>query len=211
MATTLEAIEPVLDPSSWLPRQLPGSVATRWILHRTVAHTATSRASGSARTWSTLSPSRLDRDILVTSAKKFQKGMALQRAKRLLGEGLLTSEGQAHLRHGAPSSRCSTASRCSARRHDGEACPRWRDPPRRTRRSTSRREWAALTLAIVGETPFSSTSGDADRGPRLADRGRAEFRHRVRAEFPGAPRAGSRCRVRVYLLTPLLLIFMMEW
>ena len=37
-------------------------------------------------------------DVLVTSAKKFTKGIALQRAKRLLGEGLLTSEGQMHLR-----------------------------------------------------------------------------------------------------------------
>ena len=37
-------------------------------------------------------------DVLVTSAKKFSKGVALQRAKRLLGEGLLTSEGQAHLK-----------------------------------------------------------------------------------------------------------------
>ena len=36
--------------------------------------------------------------MLVTSAKKFHKGVALQRDRRLLGEGLLTSEGQAHLK-----------------------------------------------------------------------------------------------------------------
>ena len=40
----------------------------------------------------------LARDLLVVSAHKFHKGRALQRAKKLLGEGLLTSEGESHLR-----------------------------------------------------------------------------------------------------------------
>ena len=40
----------------------------------------------------------LIRDLLITSNNKFIKGRALQRAKSLLGEGLLTSEGEAHLR-----------------------------------------------------------------------------------------------------------------
>ncbi|MGI8556141.1 MAG: cytochrome P450 [Pyrinomonadaceae bacterium] len=40
----------------------------------------------------------LIRDLLVTNHAKFVKGRALQRAKGLLGEGLLTSEGAAHLR-----------------------------------------------------------------------------------------------------------------
>src|SRR5690242_6364455 len=38
------------------------------------------------------------RDILVTNQANFTKSRALQRAKILLGEGLLTSEGQFHLR-----------------------------------------------------------------------------------------------------------------
>ena len=38
------------------------------------------------------------RDLLVTANAKFIKGRALQRSKKLLGEGLLTSEGSAHLR-----------------------------------------------------------------------------------------------------------------
>src|SRR5262245_28490600 len=38
------------------------------------------------------------RDVLVTHNKKFMKSEGLQRAKRLLGEGLLTSEGEFHLR-----------------------------------------------------------------------------------------------------------------
>ena len=40
----------------------------------------------------------LVRDLLVTSNDKFEKGRALKRAKSLLGEGLLTSEGEKHLR-----------------------------------------------------------------------------------------------------------------
>lgn len=40
----------------------------------------------------------LIRDLLVTSNHKFVKGRALQRAKGLLGEGLLTSEKEFHLR-----------------------------------------------------------------------------------------------------------------
>lgn len=40
----------------------------------------------------------LIRDLLVTSHAKFFKGRALQRAKSLLGEGLLTSEREFHLR-----------------------------------------------------------------------------------------------------------------
>ncbi|HEX8266400.1 MAG TPA: cytochrome P450 [Pyrinomonadaceae bacterium] len=40
----------------------------------------------------------LIRDVLVTNAAKFHKGRALQRMKRILGQGLLTSEGEFHLR-----------------------------------------------------------------------------------------------------------------
>ena len=40
----------------------------------------------------------LIKDILVTNNRNFTKGRALQRTKRLLGEGLLTSEGATHLR-----------------------------------------------------------------------------------------------------------------
>src|SRR3954464_573255 len=38
------------------------------------------------------------RDLLVTNARNFHKGRGLERAKMLLGEGLLTSEGEFHLR-----------------------------------------------------------------------------------------------------------------
>src|SRR6184192_270685 len=38
------------------------------------------------------------KDVLVTHNRNFTKGRGLQRTKRLLGEGLLTSEGATHLR-----------------------------------------------------------------------------------------------------------------
>src|SRR4051812_16038883 len=38
------------------------------------------------------------REVLVTNNSNFVKGRALQRAKRLLGQGLLTSEGELHRR-----------------------------------------------------------------------------------------------------------------
>jgi cytochrome P450 len=38
------------------------------------------------------------RDILVTNQRNFRKGRGLERSKALLGEGLLTSEGETHLR-----------------------------------------------------------------------------------------------------------------
>ena len=41
---------------------------------------------------------QLVKDVLVTNQKSFFKGRGLERAKRLLGEGLLTSEGETHLR-----------------------------------------------------------------------------------------------------------------
>ena len=41
---------------------------------------------------------QLVKDVLVTNQKSFFKGRGLERSKRLLGEGLLTSEGETHLR-----------------------------------------------------------------------------------------------------------------
>ncbi len=38
------------------------------------------------------------KDLLVTNNRKFEKGRVLKRSKRILGEGLLTSEGEMHLR-----------------------------------------------------------------------------------------------------------------
>ena len=96
-------------------------------------------------------------DVLVTSAKKFMKGIALQRAKRLLGEGLLTSEGQMHLRqrrtiqplfHRQQVQRFAEA----MVRH----AVRWRDSVQDGATIDVTAEMGELTLAIVGETLFST-------------------------------------------------------
>jgi cytochrome P450 len=94
---------------------------------------------------------------LVTRADHFHKGRALQRSKRLLGEGLLTSEGEHHRRqrrlaqpafhrkriesYGA--AMVDYAARDSARWRDGETLD-------------MTQEMMRLTLAIVGKTLFDA-------------------------------------------------------
>ncbi len=107
----------------------------------------------------------LIRDLLVTNNAKFIKGRALQRSKRLLGEGLLTSEGTAHLRQRrmiqpafhhrkiAEYARAMTefAGKMSGEWNDGEV----RDIDK---------EMMRLTLQIVGKTLFSANvDGEADK------------------------------------------------
>ena len=67
---------------------------------------------------------QLIRDILVTHQRNFMKGRGLQRAKRLLGDGLLTSEGAAHLRQRRLMQPAFHRERIAAYgRHDGRAMP----------------------------------------------------------------------------------------
>jgi cytochrome P450 len=103
-------------------------------------------------------------DILVTSARKFMKGIALQRAKRLLGEGLLTSEGQVHLRQ-----RRTIQPLFHRQQVQGFAeamvrhAVRWRDSLTDGQVLDLTDHMGALTLAIVGETLFSAdVQQDAD-------------------------------------------------
>ena len=93
------------------------------------------------------------RDVLVTNKRNFMKGRGLQRAKRLLGEGLLTNEGEAHLRQrrlaqpafhreriaGYAQTMASYADRTRAEWKEGE-------------RLDIGREMMELTLAIAGKT-----------------------------------------------------------
>src|SRR5215204_7646973 len=112
------------------------------------------------------------RDVLVTHHARFKKGRALQRAKRLLGEGLLTSEGdfwRRQRRLAAPafhrqriSSYAETmveyAEKTSARWRDGETFD-------------VSGEMMRLTLAVVGKTLFDAdVESDADEvGAALAE------------------------------------------
>jgi cytochrome P450 len=97
------------------------------------------------------------RDLLVTDAAAFHKGRGLERAKRLLGEGLLTSEDPVHLRHrrmmqpafhqeriaGYGAVMVELGERLASRWQDGET------------RDVSL-EMTRLTLAIVGRTLFDA-------------------------------------------------------
>lgn len=101
------------------------------------------------------------RDMLVVNAHKFMKGRALQRAKALFGEGLLTSEGEYHLRqrrmiqpafHRARIAEYSRsmveyAERMSTRWQDGETLD-------------VAKEMMHLTLQIVAKTLFNADIAD---------------------------------------------------
>jgi cytochrome P450 len=104
------------------------------------------------------------RDVLVTRHRLFHKGLGLQRAKLLLGEGLLTSEDTHHQRQrrllqpafhreriaGYGSVMVTYAERAASHWRDGET----RDVLQ---------EMSRLTLAIAGKTLFdANVEGDAE-------------------------------------------------
>lgn len=107
----------------------------------------------------------LVRDVFVVNASRFRKGRALQRAKKLLGEGLLTSEGQHHLRQrrmiqpafhrqriaAYAETMVEYGEKMAAKWHDGET----RDIDK---------EMMHLTLQIVGQTLFSADVEDEADG-----------------------------------------------
>jgi cytochrome P450 len=97
------------------------------------------------------------RDVLVTNQKNFLKGKALERARIILGNGLLTNEGDDHLRQRRmmqpafhreriatyAASMVAQAAKVRDRWRDGEAFD-------------AHHAMMALTLAIVGTTLFSA-------------------------------------------------------
>lgn len=105
----------------------------------------------------------LIRAVLVNN-RSFAKGNALQQAKRVLGEGLLTSEGELHLRQrrliqplfhgrrvaGYAETMVTRTERMLGRWEDGETLD-------------VHREMTRLTLAVVGETLFNAdVEGEAE-------------------------------------------------
>ncbi|MFN0088422.1 MAG: cytochrome P450 [Blastocatellia bacterium] len=97
------------------------------------------------------------RDVLVTHNKLFMKGEGLQRAKRLLGEGLLTSEGEFHLRQRRLAQPAFHRQRIAGYAQTMVDCARrmreeWQ--PGETRDIA--REMMRLTLAIAGKTLFGT-------------------------------------------------------
>lgn len=104
------------------------------------------------------------RDLLVTNSKRFKKGRALERAKRLLGEGLLTSEGAYHLRQRRLVAPAFHRQRVAAY---GASMTRFADEQQASWRPGQvvdlAQELMRLTLRIAGHTLFDvDTSGSAD-------------------------------------------------
>src|SRR5437867_1268569 len=116
-----------------------------------------------------VSDPRHARDILVTNQRKFMKGRGLERAKRLLGEGLLTSEGATHLRQRRLMQPAFHRERIAS---FGSVMTRYADRVRSgwTEGGTidAAQEMSRLTLAVVGKTLF-----DADVESQARDVGRA--------------------------------------
>lgn len=103
----------------------------------------------------------LIRDILIVNAHKFVKGRALQRAKSLLGEGLLTSEGAEHLKHRRmiqPAFHKARIAEYARHMVDlGEKCSsKWKNGET----LDVDREMNRLTLQIVGKTLFDADVED---------------------------------------------------
>ncbi len=101
------------------------------------------------------------RDVLITNHSKLEKGRALKRAKNLLGEGLLTSEGAFHLRQRRMIQpdfhRQRIANYAASMIEFGEKMAgEWSAGEDRD----ISREMMRLTLNIVGKTLFSANVAD---------------------------------------------------
>jgi cytochrome P450 len=97
------------------------------------------------------------RDVLVTHQKNFTKSRGLERAKRLLGEGLLTSEGAAHLRQRRLMQPAFTRERLATYATVmADAADRWRARGQDGTTCDISKEMMRITLAIVGKTLFDS-------------------------------------------------------
>lgn len=97
------------------------------------------------------------RDVLITNHAKFEKGRALKRAKKLLGEGLLTSEGATHLRQRRMIQPAFHRQRIAGYANSmiefgAKMADEWQDGEERDISN----EMMRLTLNIVGKTLFSA-------------------------------------------------------
>jgi cytochrome P450 len=103
--------------------------------------------------------------VLVTNHQNFHKGLALQRSKRLLGQGLLTSEGEFHRRQRRLSQPAFHRARIASyadvmTAHAVRMSKRWRDGET----LDIAQEMMRLTLGIVGKTLFDAdVEADAEK------------------------------------------------
>ncbi len=104
------------------------------------------------------------RDVLVTHGRLFTKGRALERAKQLVGEGILTSEGALHLRQRRlvqPAFHRARIANYAQQMADlsGQLTDGWRDGAELDVNA----EMMRLTLNIVAATLFSAAVDDEAR------------------------------------------------
>ena len=104
------------------------------------------------------------RDVLITHNRQFMKGEGLQRAKRLLGEGLLTSESEFHLRQRRLAQPAFHRQRIAGYATTMvEFATKIRDQWQPGETRDIAREMMQLTLAIAGKTLFGTdVTGEAD-------------------------------------------------
>ena len=114
----------------------------------------------------------LIRDVLVTHSRNFTKSRGLEMAKRFLGEGLLTSEGEFHRRQRRLVQPAFHRERIAAyarvmSSYAAQARERWRPGGR----IDVAQEMLTLTLAIVGKTLFDAdVAGESQEiGAALGD------------------------------------------
>lgn len=162
-------------PSSFIPFAHFYAMATRplsFLTHtaRTYGDISTFRIAG--QQLFLVNHPDLIRDVLVTNDRFFVKTRALQRARIILGDGLLTSEGQSHLRQRrlmAPAFHRERIARYAEIivRNSESVASSWSDG----QTINVAHEMMRLTLAIVAESLFGTdVSGEADEiGRALSD------------------------------------------
>lgn len=105
----------------------------------------------------------LIKEVLVNQARKVQKGIGLQRARRIFGDGLLTSEGELHHRQRRLAQPAFQRQRIlSYGTAMVELAARYRDTLFDGQERRMDTDMMRLTLAVVGKTLFDSDiEGDA--------------------------------------------------
>ncbi len=109
------------------------------------------------------------KDVLMTYQSSFVKGRALQRSKRLLGEGLLTSEGEFHRRQRRLAQPAFHRQRIAGyaevmSRYTENHIANWKDGAT----LDLSQEMMSLTLNIVAKTLFNANVGDETKDVREA-------------------------------------------
>jgi len=163
---------------------VPSAVRPRWpgeftvaiareplaLFRRLARHGDVVRFRAAGRTFVLVAHPELAREVLVTQQKRFTRGYAHRSLKLLLGDGLLTSEGELHRRQRRIAQPAFHRERIAAYAatmsdHAVRWSDRWADLVRRTPGAVIdlSAEMTALTLGIAGETLFGTDVGDRAR------------------------------------------------